>query len=89
MAVTTHMCRGNLRSSGAARGGNDFAAEALSCELAVAGFFPAYDDSLPSCDERSAGPAPRSIVPSGKMAVLGPVTTRRRPPRARLLGGAR
>ena len=34
MAVTTHMCRGNFRSSWAAEGGYDFVAEALFSELA-------------------------------------------------------
>src|SRR6266566_7676224 len=39
MAVTTHMCRGNFRSSWAASGGYDFVAEALFSELKVDGFF--------------------------------------------------
>jgi len=39
MTVTTHMCRGNFRSSWAAAGGYDFVAEALFSELAVDGFF--------------------------------------------------
>ena len=39
MAVTTHMCRGNFRSSWAASGGYDFVAEALFSELDVDGFF--------------------------------------------------
>ncbi len=34
MSVTTHMCRGNFRSSWAAEGGYDFVAEALFNELA-------------------------------------------------------
>jgi 5-methyltetrahydropteroyltriglutamate--homocysteine methyltransferase len=44
MAVTTHMCRGNFRSSWAASGGYDFVAEALFSSLAVDGFFLEYDD---------------------------------------------
>ena len=39
MTVTTHMCRGNFRSSWAASGGYDFVAEALFSELKVDGFF--------------------------------------------------
>jgi 5-methyltetrahydropteroyltriglutamate--homocysteine methyltransferase len=32
MTITTHMCRGNFRSSWAAAGGYDFVAEALFSE---------------------------------------------------------
>ena len=69
--VTTHMCRGNFRSSWAAEGGYDFVAEALFSELAVDGFFLEYDD------ERSGGFEPLRFVPPGKMVVLGLVTTKR------------
>lgn len=69
--VTTHMCRGNFRSSWAAEGGYDFVAEALFSELAVDGFFLEFDD------ERSGGFAPLRFVPRGKMVVLGLVTTKR------------
>jgi 5-methyltetrahydropteroyltriglutamate--homocysteine methyltransferase len=71
MAVTTHMCRGNFRSSWAAEGGYDFVAEALFGELAVDGFFLEYDD------ERSGTFEPLRFVPEGKMVVLGLVTTKR------------
>ncbi|MFC7275783.1 5-methyltetrahydropteroyltriglutamate--homocysteine S-methyltransferase [Paractinoplanes rhizophilus] len=71
LAVTTHMCRGNFRSSWAAAGGYDFVAEALFSELAVDGFFLEYDD------DRSGGFAPLRFVPPGKMVVLGLVTTKR------------
>jgi methionine synthase II (cobalamin-independent) len=70
MAVTTHLCRGNFRSSWAASGGYDFVAEALFGELAVDGFFLEYDD------ERSGGFEPLRFVPPGKMVVLGLVTTK-------------
>jgi 5-methyltetrahydropteroyltriglutamate--homocysteine methyltransferase len=70
MAVTTHMCRGNFRSSWAAEGGYDFVAEALFSELNVDGFFLEYDD------ERSGGFEPLRFVPKGKMVVLGLVTTK-------------
>jgi 5-methyltetrahydropteroyltriglutamate--homocysteine methyltransferase len=71
MAVTTHMCRGNFRSSWAASGGYDFVAEALFSSLAVDGFFLEYDD------ERSGSFAPLRFVPPGKAVVLGLVTTKR------------
>jgi 5-methyltetrahydropteroyltriglutamate--homocysteine methyltransferase len=71
MAVTTHMCRGNFRSSWAAEGGYDFVAEALFNELEVDGFFMEWDD------DRSGGFAPLRFVPKGKQVVLGLVTTKR------------
>jgi 5-methyltetrahydropteroyltriglutamate--homocysteine methyltransferase len=71
LAVTTHLCRGNFRSSWAASGGYDFVAEALFSELNVDGFFLEYDD------ERSGGFEPLRFVPPGKMVVLGLVTTKR------------
>ena len=37
LAITTHLCRGNYRSSWAASGGYDFVAEALFSELDVDG----------------------------------------------------
>ena len=71
MSVTTHMCRGNFRSSWAAEGGYDFVAETLFNELEVGGFFLEYDDA------RSGGFEPLRFVPEGKMVVLGLVTTKR------------
>jgi len=71
MAITTHMCRGNFRSSWVASGGYDFVAEALFSQLDVDGFFLEYDD------ERSGGFEPLRFVPAGKMVVLGLVTTKR------------
>jgi 5-methyltetrahydropteroyltriglutamate--homocysteine methyltransferase len=71
LTVTTHLCRGNFRSSWAAEGGYEFVAEALFNELTVDGFFLEYDD------ERSGGFEPLRFVPKGKMVVLGLVTTKR------------
>jgi 5-methyltetrahydropteroyltriglutamate--homocysteine methyltransferase len=71
MTVTTHMCRGNFRSSWAAEGGYDFVAEALFGGLGVDGFFLEYDDA------RSGGFEPLRFVPPGKLVVLGLVTTKR------------
>ena len=71
LTVTTHMCRGNFRSSWVAEGGYEFVADALFNELAVDGFFMEWDD------ERSGGFEPLRFVPKGKMVVLGLVTTKR------------
>ncbi len=70
LAVTTHLCRGNYRSSWAASGSYDFVAEALFGGLDVDGFFLEYDD------ERSGGFEPLRFVPPGKQVVLGLVTTK-------------
>ncbi|HEX7223144.1 MAG TPA: 5-methyltetrahydropteroyltriglutamate--homocysteine S-methyltransferase, partial [Candidatus Limnocylindrales bacterium] len=69
LAVTTHLCRGNFRSSWVAEGGYDFVAEALFGSLDVDGFFLEYDDA------RSGGFEPLRFVPPGKRVVLGLVTT--------------
>jgi 5-methyltetrahydropteroyltriglutamate--homocysteine methyltransferase len=71
MTITTHMCRGNFRSSWMAAGGYDHVAEALFGELAVDGFFLEYDDA------RSGGFAPLRFVPRGKRVVLGLITTKK------------
>jgi 5-methyltetrahydropteroyltriglutamate--homocysteine methyltransferase len=71
ISVTTHLCRGNFRSSWAAEGSYDFVAEALFGGLEVDGFFLEYDD------ERSGGFEPLRFVPPGKQVVLGLVTTKR------------
>ncbi len=71
LTVTTHMCRGNFRSSWVAEGGYDFVAEALFGGLEVDGFFLEYDDA------RSGGFEPLRFVPPGKRVVLGLVTTKR------------
>jgi 5-methyltetrahydropteroyltriglutamate--homocysteine methyltransferase len=71
MAITTHLCRGNYRSSWVASGGYDYVAETLFNELDVDGFFLEYDD------ERSGGFEPLRFVPKGKYVVLGLVTTKR------------
>ena len=69
--MTTHMCRGNFRSSWVAEGGYDHVAEALFNELEVDGYFMEWDD------ERSGSFAPLRFVPPGKVVVLGLVTTKR------------
>ncbi len=71
ITVTTHMCRGNFRSSWVAEGGYDFVAEALFGGLNVDGFFLEYDDP------RSGSFEPLRFVPKDKLVVLGLVTTKR------------
>ena len=71
LTVTTHLCRGNFRSSWAAEGSYDYVAETLFGDLDVDGFFLEYDDA------RSGGFEPLRFVPPGKMVVLGLVTTKR------------
>ncbi|WAL65999.1 5-methyltetrahydropteroyltriglutamate--homocysteine S-methyltransferase [Amycolatopsis cynarae] len=71
LTVTTHLCRGNYRSSWVASGGYDFVADALFNELDVDGYFLEFDD------ERSGGFEPLRFVPEGKFVVLGLVTTKR------------
>ncbi|MGH9659232.1 MAG: 5-methyltetrahydropteroyltriglutamate--homocysteine S-methyltransferase, partial [Bryobacteraceae bacterium] len=71
LAVCTHMCRGNYRSSWAASGGYEHVAEAVFSELKVDGFFLEFDDA------RSGGFEPLRFVPRDKMVVLGLVTTKR------------
>jgi 5-methyltetrahydropteroyltriglutamate--homocysteine methyltransferase len=71
LTVTTHMCRGNFRSSWVAEGGYDFVAEAVFGGLDVDGFFLEYDDA------RSGGFEPLRFVPGDRVVVLGLVTTKR------------
>ncbi|GAA3552758.1 5-methyltetrahydropteroyltriglutamate--homocysteine S-methyltransferase [Amycolatopsis ultiminotia] len=71
MTVTTHLCRGNFRSSWVAEGGYEFVAEALFGQLGVDGFFLEFDD------DRSGGFEPLRFVPKDKRVVLGLVTTKR------------
>src|SRR5215471_4691250 len=71
MTVTTHMCRGNFRSSWVAQGGYEFVADALFNELNVDGYFMEYDDG------RSGGFEPLRLVPKGKYVVLGLVTRKK------------
>lgn len=70
LRVTTHLCRGNYRSSWTAEGGYEFVAEALFGQLEVDGFFLEFDDA------RSGDFSPLRFVPPGKQVVLGLVTTK-------------
>ena len=70
MKVCIHLCRGNFRSTWAAEGGYEPVAEVLFNELNVDGYFLEYDD------ERSGDFAPLRFVPTGKMVVLGLVSSK-------------
>jgi 5-methyltetrahydropteroyltriglutamate--homocysteine methyltransferase len=70
LAVTMHTCRGNFRSAWFAAGGyqDDVVAAMFAAE--VDGFFMEYDS------ERAGGFEPLRLLPKGKKAVLGLVTTK-------------
>jgi 5-methyltetrahydropteroyltriglutamate--homocysteine methyltransferase len=69
MTVTMHTCRGNFKSAWVAEGGYEPVAEAMfSAE--VDGFFMEFDS------QRAGGFEPLRLLPKGKKAVLGLVTTK-------------
>lgn len=71
MTITTHLCRGNFRSSWVASGSYDYVADALFNQLDVDGYFLEFDD------ERSGGFGPLRLLPKGhKRVVLGLITTK-------------
>jgi 5-methyltetrahydropteroyltriglutamate--homocysteine methyltransferase len=71
MALSTHICRGNFRSSWMAQGGYETVAEALFNELDYDAYFLEYDT------DRAGGFEPLRFVPKGsKRVVLGLVTTK-------------
>jgi len=71
MAMTTHVCRGNFRSSWVSEGGYEPVAEVLLGELQYDGFFLEYDT------DRAGGFEPLRFLPKGgKRVVLGLVTSK-------------
>jgi 5-methyltetrahydropteroyltriglutamate--homocysteine methyltransferase len=70
MAVCTHLCRGNFRSSWVAEGGYDPVAEVLFNELKVDGYFLEYDTP------RAGSFAPLRYLPKGKKLILGLITSK-------------
>jgi 5-methyltetrahydropteroyltriglutamate--homocysteine methyltransferase len=71
LTVTTHICRGNFRSSWFAQGGYEPIAEVLFNRLDYDGYFLEYDS------DRAGGFEPLRFVPKGaKRVVLGLVTTK-------------
>ena len=70
MVIGMHMCRGNFRSTHAAEGAYDLAAEAIF-STGVDIFFMEYDT------DRSGGLEPLKLLPKGKQRVLpGFITTK-------------
>jgi 5-methyltetrahydropteroyltriglutamate--homocysteine methyltransferase len=70
MTLGIHLCRGNFRSTWAASGGYEPVAEALLSEMNLDSYFLEYDD------ERSGDFRPLRFVSSGKLVVLGLISTK-------------
>jgi len=71
MVVTTHLCRGNFRSTFVASGGYEAVADKLFNDLDVDGYFLEWDS------ERAGGFEPLRLLPKGsKKVVLGLVTSK-------------
>ena len=70
MTVTLHLCRGNYRSTWMGEGSYESVADVLLNEVNVDGFFLEFDD------ERSGGFEPLRLLPRGRRAALGLVTTK-------------
>jgi 5-methyltetrahydropteroyltriglutamate--homocysteine methyltransferase len=71
MVVCMHLCRGNFAGNWVAEGGYEPVAELLFNEIGVDGYFLEYDTG------RAGGFEPLRLLPAGKAAVLGLVTTKR------------
>ena len=72
MTITTHVCRGNFRSSWIASGGYEPVAENLLQRCNYDGYFLEYDS------ERAGGFEPLRFLPRGnKIVVLGLITSKR------------
>ena len=71
MTITTHVCRGNFRSTWISEGGYEPVAEILLAKLNYDGYFLEYDTA------RAGGFEPLRFLPKGnKMVVLGLVTSK-------------
>jgi 5-methyltetrahydropteroyltriglutamate--homocysteine methyltransferase len=71
MVITTHICRGNFRSTWISEGGYEPVAETLLGKLNYDGYFLEYDSA------RAGGFEPLRFLPKGnKIVVLGLVTTK-------------
>lgn len=71
MTITTHVCRGNFRSTWIASGGYEPVAEKLLGECNYDGYFLEYDT------ERAGGLEPLRFMPKGnKIAVVGLITSK-------------
>ncbi|MDC7789389.1 cobalamin-independent methionine synthase II family protein [Rhodoplanes sp. TEM] len=71
MVITTHVCRGNFRSTWVSEGGYEPVAERLLAGIDYDGYFLEYDT------ERAGGFEPLRFLPKGKkIVVLGLVTSK-------------
>src|SRR5580704_9278387 len=70
MTITMHLCRGNYRSTHMGSGAYDAVADVLFNRIKVHGYFMEYDT------ERAGGFEPLRLLPKGRVAVLGLVTTK-------------
>jgi 5-methyltetrahydropteroyltriglutamate--homocysteine methyltransferase len=71
MTITTHVCRGNFRSTWISEGGYEPVAETLLAKVNYDGYFLEYDT------ERAGGFEPLRFLPKGnKVVVLGLVTSK-------------
>ena len=71
MIITTHVCRGNFRSTWISEGGYEPVAELLLGSINYDGYFLEYDT------ERAGGFEPLRFLPKGKkIVVLGLVTSK-------------
>src|SRR5688572_5506861 len=71
MVITTHVCRGNFRSTWIASGGYEPVAERLLAECNYDGYFLEYDS------ERAGGFEPLRFLPKGnKIVVVGVITSK-------------
>jgi 5-methyltetrahydropteroyltriglutamate--homocysteine methyltransferase len=70
MTITMHLCRGNYRSTYMGSGAYDAVADLLFDRIKVHGYFMEYDT------ERAGGFEPLRLLPKGRIAVLGLVTTK-------------
>jgi 5-methyltetrahydropteroyltriglutamate--homocysteine methyltransferase len=70
VTVTLHQCRGNREGFWAAEGGYDPVADVLFNRIGVHGYFLEYDTA------RAGSFAPLRLLPQGKIAVLGLVSSK-------------
>src|SRR6202163_1762736 len=70
MTITMHLCRGNYRSTYMGSGAYGAVADVLFNRIKVHGYFMEYDTG------RAGGFEPLRLLPKGRVAVLGLVTTK-------------
>jgi 5-methyltetrahydropteroyltriglutamate--homocysteine methyltransferase len=70
LVITTHVCRGNFRSTFIASGGYEKVADLLFNRVDVDGYFLEWDS------DRAGGFEPLRLLPKGKTVVLGLITSK-------------